>query len=300
LSDKDYIKDLFSEKLGNYEAKVNPELWNGIASQIGAAGTTAATGITIATKWIIGISIASVVAISAVVVMSSSEEDPIIEDKIAEVQTNSLEENKEQENTITTESENNSAATTEVSVQERANNGNIYPEEQTEVDPEERRLPEGGLAVAGESGGKAHEAEENTDKPESSKPLQREEQPKHTPDPIVEEPSLPEEIAPEDSLVEGVVNYHIGELKNVFTPNGDGVNDIFSIQSENLTEFTITIINAENKVVYQSSNPNFRWDGTNAYGEPVADGNYVYFITAKEFAGDKPKRYSPLLIKRTR
>jgi len=298
LSDKDYIKDLFSEKLGNYEAKVNPELWNGIASQIGVAGTTAvATGLTVATKWIIGVSIASVVAISAVVVMSSSEEDPITEDKIAETQINSPEENREQANTITPEAENNSLANAEETILGETNNNSVNPEEQLEVEPEAGRTQEEN--TVGTGGGEKRTQEEKTDKRETPEPLKSEEKPKHTPDPIVEEPSLPEEIAPEDSPIEGV-SYHIGELKNVFTPNGDNVNDIFSIESENLTGFSITIINAENKVVYQSSDPNFKWDGRNTYGEPVADGNYVYFITAREFGGDKPKRYSPLLIKRTR
>lgn len=49
---------MFSEKLGNFEAKVNPELWANIASQVGATTGAAAAGggMSLLAKAIIGIS----------------------------------------------------------------------------------------------------------------------------------------------------------------------------------------------------------------------------------------------------
>ena len=76
MKGRDEIKELFSEKLGNYEAKVNPELWTNIASQIGAATATtaASTGISFLTKWIIGASIASAVAVTTIIVVNNADE----------------------------------------------------------------------------------------------------------------------------------------------------------------------------------------------------------------------------------
>jgi gliding motility-associated-like protein len=44
LSDKDYIKELFQNKLGGHEVKVDPQLWNGVQSQLGNLASTGAAG----------------------------------------------------------------------------------------------------------------------------------------------------------------------------------------------------------------------------------------------------------------
>ena len=74
MSDKDQIKDLFSDRLGGFEAKVNPELWTNIASQIGTtAATTASVGMSLVTKIIIGVSAASVITVTALLITNSEE-----------------------------------------------------------------------------------------------------------------------------------------------------------------------------------------------------------------------------------
>ena len=73
MEGKDNIKELFSQKLGNYEAKVNPELWAKISSQVAAgATTTVATGLSLFTKIAIGVGV-SAAAIATVVVLNASE-----------------------------------------------------------------------------------------------------------------------------------------------------------------------------------------------------------------------------------
>ena len=72
--EKDILKDLFSEKLENYEAKVNPALWNSIASKIAVpAATSAVVGKTVLSKIIIGSSIAAAVAIGGYIFLTPSE-----------------------------------------------------------------------------------------------------------------------------------------------------------------------------------------------------------------------------------
>jgi gliding motility-associated-like protein len=60
-------------------------------------------------------------------------------------------------------------------------------------------------------------------------------------------------------------------IPNVFTPNSDGRNDLFVIRNLNLYSYRpLTISNRWGNVVYQSTQYNNDWDGSN-----VPDG--VYF-----------------------
>ncbi|MCL2682119.1 MAG: gliding motility-associated C-terminal domain-containing protein [Bacteroidales bacterium] len=81
-------------------------------------------------------------------------------------------------------------------------------------------------------------------------------------------------ITPEEVLQE-CMEY---ELPNIFTPNGDGINDVFkAIRNEYSGMFTIKIFNRWNNVVFESNDPNFEWDGNNQRtGQPCPDGTYFY------------------------
>lgn len=70
----------------------------------------------------------------------------------------------------------------------------------------------------------------------------------------------------------------LGEIPNVFSPNGDGTNEVFYI--EGLTgNFTMTIVNRWGEVVFETSEPNTFWDGKNKNGQPVSEGVYFYKIS---------------------
>jgi len=73
---------------------------------------------------------------------------------------------------------------------------------------------------------------------------------------------------------------------NAFSPNGDGVNDYFSIASLNLTGFTIRIFDRWGNLVYISDNPAFRWDGAMA-GKGLPEGAYTFYFTGSGINGEK-------------
>lgn len=71
------------------------------------------------------------------------------------------------------------------------------------------------------------------------------------------------------------------EFPNIFTPNGDDVNDRFRPRSKNIQSFQVQIYNRWGALVYESQNPGDflqnGWDGTdNTTGEVCADGVYYY------------------------
>ncbi len=79
------------------------------------------------------------------------------------------------------------------------------------------------------------------------------------------------------------------KIYDYFTPNGDGANDTWTIQSvEKLTNYTIRVFSRAGLQVYYSENYANDWSGTNqATGEQLPDGTYFYIIKAedKEYKG---------------
>ena len=69
-------------------------------------------------------------------------------------------------------------------------------------------------------------------------------------------------------------------VPTAFTPNGDHVNDIFTVIPQSnvpLTYYHISIYESDNILVYQSNNINGGWDGT-FNGQPQPDGSYLWII----------------------
>ncbi|MEZ4938005.1 MAG: choice-of-anchor L domain-containing protein [Crocinitomicaceae bacterium] len=66
-------------------------------------------------------------------------------------------------------------------------------------------------------------------------------------------------------------------IPNAFTPNGDGLNDYFSVSVIGATKFRFLIFDRWGELIYQTDDMNFKWDGVYK-GERVQDGVYVYQV----------------------
>ncbi len=69
-------------------------------------------------------------------------------------------------------------------------------------------------------------------------------------------------------------------IPNAFTPNGDNLNDYFQMIGENLqniSNFQIQIFNRWGQIIFESIDPDFKWDGT-FLSLDVPIGAYVYQI----------------------
>jgi gliding motility-associated-like protein len=74
-------------------------------------------------------------------------------------------------------------------------------------------------------------------------------------------------------------------IPNAFTPNGDGINDVFKIPVDNsftLKQFTVE--NSKGKVIYETDDITKPWDGT-VKGLPAEPGTYSYTITGSNASG---------------
>lgn len=66
-------------------------------------------------------------------------------------------------------------------------------------------------------------------------------------------------------------------IPNIFTPNGDRVNDLFTIKGENIAQYSLKVYNRWGQTVFESNEISNIWDGT-YNGNPVSDGVYMYVV----------------------
>ena len=69
-------------------------------------------------------------------------------------------------------------------------------------------------------------------------------------------------------------------IPSMFTPNGDGVNDLWFVKGFNEEKtFEIEIFNRWGEKMFEGDNMNFKWDGRMPNSDKFApNGSYVYQI----------------------
>ena len=91
------------------------------------------------------------------------------------------------------------------------------------------------------------------------------------------------------------------EVPQAFTPNGDGVNDFFTLFGNNIADYEIRIYNRWGELVYTSTDVGALndlgkgWDGTYK-GKEQNLGTYVYYLTAKDTYGKSYEKKGNLTL----
>lgn len=88
------------------------------------------------------------------------------------------------------------------------------------------------------------------------------------------------------------------EIPNVFTPNGDGINDFFVFNANNIAELDLIIVNRWGNLVYETDDINFMWDGRDLNGNPVTEGVYFYKYKAIGVIGDEMSGHGFVTVER--
>lgn len=83
---------------------------------------------------------------------------------------------------------------------------------------------------------------------------------------------------------------------SAFSPNGDGVNDYFSLEFANLVELEVQIYDRQGNLVFQSRQPDFRWEGHDFEGQALPAGVYVCAISGKDESGHTVKERGTLTL----
>lgn len=78
-------------------------------------------------------------------------------------------------------------------------------------------------------------------------------------------------------------------VQNVFTPNGDGVNDYFNLDTDGSVLLNIKIFSRSGLLVYEGEGTDILWDGKSLSGVELNPGIYFYILTS--LSGDPDGKY---------
>ena len=284
MEEKDIIKDLFKEKLSQLEVPVGPEVWTSISSSIGAASVK--TGLSLAAK--LGLSVAAVTLAAGVYLILPSKD---VAKKELAPKPNSKEIKQ-------SPIEPNAPHLVDEKLDGVQNHQQLLPlfeapivnsildlDSPLDILQDLHNNPSDNDQVA------PIEPKVNNSLLEQVNPV----------NPSVSTDKIDQQIAPisEPNIASIEASADKLELVNIFTPNGDGNNDYLSLpKSVDWTDFSIVVLNRENKIIYQSTESSFQWDGKQMNGSDAPSGQYLYFITAKSIEGKTIQQYSSLFIQR--
>ena len=77
------------------------------------------------------------------------------------------------------------------------------------------------------------------------------------------------------------------EIPNFFTPNEDGVNDYFEVETPVGKTYEFTVFTRTGTRVHVSDSPRVFWDGRTPGGQEVPEGIYYYVIRLSENRNQK-------------
>ncbi|MBF9254977.1 gliding motility-associated C-terminal domain-containing protein [Pontibacter sp. 172403-2] len=86
-------------------------------------------------------------------------------------------------------------------------------------------------------------------------------------------------------------------IPSAFTPNNDGLNDVFEVKGRFFENFRMRIYNSMGNVVYESSDATAGWDGTYK-GTQAPAGAYAYDISITTAAGSPKQRTGTVTLLR--
>ena len=292
---KDTIEELFKQKLADHQVSVNPELWSSIASKIPAVTSAAIDGgMTLVAKAIIGVAVAaSVVGLGYLIsVQNATTEKNTI--KIQEKTTIKYQPEKINTNSSNDQSSvpiNNEAVKKEsisIVTNPSAITGSLISETllgaeiiQSEV---QNLIPP------------------NTEKGNSTNiPVNEELAAEKTVNNASNTLVAPINSGKSNAIIQDLKPTEGSSLTlvlpNIFTPNGDGNNDVLTLEASTISDFSIVVLNSAGIVVYQSNDSAFSWNGTLPTGNPVDEGNFIYYVTGKDSEGKLISKHSRLVIK---
>ncbi len=269
MLEKDQFEQFLSKSFENQTEAVRPDLWSGVQAKMianGVASTAAVKSVSILTKWILGsLAVGTAATISTLVLFNNNEDTKkeLIAPKTA--QEISVNENVASKNKIAKVISLENTNSLHEEILDESNSVLVF---------EALNIPDFTENIISEKN-----------------ELINDEKVIVIPDPIKDvvivvptTEDVKEEL--KDPIVIGKAS--VTKFPNFFSPNGDGSNDFYEIEIENISNFHVIIMNQNNKIVFESTDSNFKWNAEVA-GEKATQGTFACIVTGTDPQGTKFK-----------
>jgi gliding motility-associated-like protein len=272
MEEKDFIKELFQEKLAQHQSPVRPDLWASVSSSISTGSAAANTGFSILTKFVIG-GISAAAVVGSVWLMnqpkSTTTKKPLIN--------------------VTRPIEKTETTKTEIPGT-TSNKQKEAP--QLQLPPIPTYYPVDDNPTFGPGISLTNNDPEVIPMPPMQTIVSNQNITTISENPIATVP-LTLETEPVSNVQEEVLI-----LPNIFTPNGDGKNDELSIDLSafEFVDYSLVILDGKNQIVFKSNDPNESWNGKKLDGDMCPAGSYVYYLTGKTSNDKTISKYASLRI----
>ena len=318
MSDKDPIKDLFRDKLQSHEVMPSESVWSGVSDALGHSAASSASVGSASFLKVAAIAVGvSAVGVVGFMMMNSDETEPLKSIEKTVLQEKDIDESISSE-TIDSDVEESKSPEITLSDSESLSSEKVISNESIRDTQPELITINDSLPVSTPSESQSYPVvveendihnmnEANPVTPEVSATVSavtinedqgnEDQVSSETIETLELEETYEEIVSDQDESTDILIEESI-VLPNIFTPNGDRVNDLFEIEIGDKLEFQIVVLNRQNQLVFKSGDPHFQWDGTMPNGEPAPEGVYLYYFSAKDRFGNDITESSVLTIKR--
>lgn len=269
MKNNDNIKELFSKSFEEHGLPVRDELWKGVQSKMAAAGVTSVAAtktISLFTKWLIGTAVVSTAVVTALFV---GKNEPALTETAPK-------------KSVTTEVNKTVQSLTKAAIKQSEVENKVVafdydlfmdtllykpyclvkgPVLTDDIPP----VLVAATDVVAENSTTPIAVAETTTKETQTATV------------------FPENI---DKPVSAVLASELTKFPNFFSPNNDGNNDEYFVEianKEQIKSFLVQIFNVQNKLVFQSTDPDFKWNGE--YNGETAEGIYFCLVTIVDSSG---------------
>ena len=298
MIEKDNIQELFSKAFENQTAPVRPDLWAGVQAKMAAAGvastaTVATKGLSALTKWIIGSAAVGTVGVVTTVIALNSGDEKVNQktDSPKEISQNVTTTSPEESTSEDTKLAPHTTYTKPVVVEDKRfadipqttnPNSKEYitddfvknddvPQEAAKPDKTKREETQVlADSFRKEQAEKPDSKRESTDKKDNVRETPTVKHPEDTKEPVFVK-----------------LEAKVTKFPSIFTPNGDGSNDIYFVKAENINDFQLVIIDQNNREMFRSNTPGEQegWNGRDRSGDEAPSGSYAAIVTGKDQNG---------------
>ncbi|TAE46307.1 MAG: PKD domain-containing protein [Bacteroidetes bacterium] len=102
-----------------------------------------------------------------------------------------------------------------------------------------------------------------------------------------------EEVLTDQVEIRELIVVHI---PSAFSPNADGFNDEFFVQSQLISTFSFQVFNRWGQMLYETNSPDFRWNGQTPDGKSVKEGVYMYRMQATDIHGNPIEKAGTITV----